>query len=440
MIPIVLNLKGFRFEPGERVGERFEIVAWDESDPAWPVRAIDRCDGDRPVRLAVQAIGPWSSVKDAPGSYRDADWPDACPPGLMPVMTFPRIRHGGGELAVTVTRDYPAALAIHGPPSAPTKTPSNGQSPSSAGEQAALFDASPSQLRQLACLVRLHEVTQALADLHMAGHAHAAIDAAAFRRDPKGRACLRPVPGWHLAQPSCGVEEEKACDLSRLQRIVVQAVSSRASGTSDSERPVSAMHSGELESAVRDAFRSVIYQRYRRTKDNPGIGSWRTALDTLIRRMEAAWLSGPARERRRTLIGQLLSGDHDIVLTGTDTSADPWCIELAETLRRRRVQTSDDYRQWRASCHELPLQACAEQLIELIGRGYALPEPPPIESMDGRLAGSAHHLREAAAGIRGRDWLRAHQALSAASSLDPANLSLAGLSTLAAYLNTHGKD
>lgn len=440
MVPTVLNLKGFRFEPGERVGERFEIIAWDESDPAWPVRAIDSCDADRPVRLAVQAIGPWTSLKDVPGSCRDAVWPDDCPPGLMPVMVFAKLRHGGGELAVTVTRDYPAALAIHGPPSAPTKTPSNGESPSSAGEQPALFDASSSQLRQLAWLVRLHEVTQALADLHMSGHAHTAIGVPAFRLDPNGRVCLRPVSRWHLAHPSSGVEEDKARDLGRLQRMVVQAFFSRESATSDNEWPASALHSGELEPAVRDAFRSVIHQRYRRTKDNPGIGSWRSALDTLIRRMEAAWLSGPARERRRTLIGQVLGGDHDIVLAGTDTSADPWCIELVETLRRRRVQTSDDYRQWRASCHELPLKACAEQLIELIGRGYALPEPPPIEALHRRLAGSTHHLHAAAAGINRRDWFIAHQALSAASSLDPANLTLAKLSTLAAYLNTHGKE
>ncbi|MFN3166998.1 MAG: hypothetical protein ACE37H_08035 [Phycisphaeraceae bacterium] len=437
MTPAVLNTAGFRFEPGEHIGDRFVVAAWDESDPVWPVRAVDALDSDRAVQLAVRALGPWSSIRDAPSSACESVWADTTPEQL-PMVTCPRLRHGGGVLELVVTPDLPPALSPL-PASSPEFRSVDLLGVDFDGDT--LTTAPATVLRTLASLDRLHHAAQTVEVLHASRLAHGALDATSFRRGPKGQTCLRPVPGWHQDAARKDPADEQDRDLLSLQHLVREVMSSDV-GVQGVEQVLEAVSPGDPHFRGRFLLliRGVIGQRENGAADNCGVGSWRNALNRVIGEIEAAWLTEAARGHRRQLISSLFVGDHDTVLANAQSSPDPWCIELARLLRQRQSLAANGYHQWRANARDLPLGTCAQQMIELVGRGYDLPESPPIDVLCRRLIGSTHQLREAAAGVRGRDWAHAHSALSAASSLDPVNTALVGLTTLTAHLYTQTKD
>lgn len=463
MTRIHLNTAAFRLEEGEYVARYFEIQSWDTTDFPWSARAINQRNGER-VQLAVQARGPWSSTQDNPSADLDWNWPESPIPSFLPIVIHKQVPHGGGVLDLAVTPDLPPAFspAEHPNPETSSNTASSGES----SEEPMFLPAPTWLLHRLGQLDRLYQVSPLVEALHEAGFAHGSLTRASFRVDPKGHPRLRPTlapgnaPGRFPGIPTIGSRsrrehgemsgwatssssldrDRQAQDLAAMRRlaneILVVGMEPLATETSICQwLPSDSQHNALLRGQVK-----VVTQPSQEVVTPQRVADWRASLDQMIRTIEAAWLSGTASQKRRLLLHQLLTGDMQGVLRDGDGSVDPWCIEFAAALRDRQHQTTEAYRQWQIDQRDLPLHTSTEQLLELMGRGYSLPEPPPLDAMQRRLTSIIQHLREAASVMSRRDWPRTHIALAAASSLDPANTTLAGLGAITAQLADQRKE
>lgn len=448
------NTAAFRLEVGECVAGCFEVQHWDATDHPWYARAIHQPTQER-VQLAVQVCGPWSSPPEGPLTDLDWNMPEPHTPGMLPVVIHTEVPHGGGLLDVAVTPDLPPAFppVEHPTSQAACNTPSANEH-----SEEPLFLTAPTRLlNRLSPLDRLYRFSTRVEKLHEAGLAHGALTRTSFRIDPNGHPHLRPSPGTPTPESGLGSPDRfperehtnisawsrshvsldpdrQAQDLAALQRLANEFLTL---GTDTFGIQATTCQWLPSDSQHRDLFRGlakVVSQSGEETPQPESVLHWRKSLDQLIRVIEAAWLSDSAFQNRQVILKQLLAGDTQNFLLQGDTSPDPWCIELAAALRQRQDQTTEAYHQWQSDHRDLPLHTSTEQLLELMQRGYRLPQSPPLDAIQRRLTSSIHHLREAASAMQRRDWPHTHLALAAASSLDPANTTLAGLGAITAQL------
>jgi hypothetical protein len=448
MTRVQFQTTAFRLEEGECVAGCFEIRHWDASDHPWFARAIHQPTQEC-VQLAVQVRGPWSSPQDKSSSDLDWSWPDSRIPGMLPIVIHTQVPHGGGILDIAITPDLPPAFSSAENPT--PRTASNTLSSDDNSEEPRFLTAPTWLPHGLNQLDRLYRFSLLIEEQHEVGFAHGALTRASFRVDPKGQPHLRPalgnfsgreggdILGWSINQLSLDPDKQTQ-DLAALWRLAGEILAIDTDSL-DAETlihqwlPPDCHHSDLFQGLVK-----IVSQPCEETPNSRTVLNWRASLDQLIQVIEAAWLTDTAYENRQVMLKRLLAGDTQAVLHQGDTSPDPWCIELATALRKRRDQTTEAYHQWQLDQRDLPVQTSTEQLLDLMQRGYSLPEPPPFDAMQRRLTGSIHHLREAASAMRRRDWPRTHFALSAASSLDPTNTTLAGLGAITAQLVNQRKE
>lgn len=408
------TIEGFELEPGEVIGSRFRVERANRLDTAWPVIAVDLEHDHLPVQLAVRPLGPLRKDESAVEGW-DEPWPESHPSCQLPMIHCPRLRHGGGVLAVCATVHL--APAITG--SCHTEADLELLGEPAVGDE--VVDAPSWVLEQLIHLRLLHKVSDTLERLHHSHQAHGDLTGMDFRRGPEGGVLLRPAPLWNRSVGP--VNRAMALDRAALQRMVCQAASNPGD-LYPHENVLGLVH--DEEGVIRARLRAVLQRKFR----SPGAGgdtaAWRLVLAQLTREIEAAVLTDTARSLRQAFVESLLLGQVEDALEMASASPDPWCHDLHHRLEDRRAQTHAEYEDWLSSASERPLLEGCEQLSKLMRRGFTLPAPP-VPELDQRLRTCSLHLRQAATAIQRRAWQQARHALSAATSLDPANPNLASL-------------
>lgn len=416
MMNTTTTIEGFELEPGEVIGSRFRVKQYNRLDAAWPVTAVDLHYDDLPVQLAIIAQGPlWPDSAEV--EDWDAPWPQPQPTPLLPMIHCPRLRHGGGVLAVCATVHLEPAAT--GPGHAQGDLEDLGEAPVCDE----VIDAPRLVSQQLARLRLLLALSSTLEQAHLSYKAHGDLTGMDFRRGPEGRVFLRPATPWNgCVGPA---HRAMAADRAALQRMVCEVTSkSGGSGTLEDALGLPRNEAG----LIRGRLRAVLQRQFRTAGTGGDTATWRLALAQLIHEIEAATLTNTARSLRQATVESLLLGRVEDALETASASPDPWCNDLHQRLEDRRGQTHAEYGDWLSSASERPLLEGCEQLAKLMGRGFTL-HSPPVSALDQRLKTCALHLRQAATAIQGRSWQQARHALSAATSLDPANSNLASLMT-----------
>lgn len=417
------TISGFQLEPGEVLGGRFRVEGWDPSDPVWPALAADLLDHRRPVQLAVRPVGPWM-IKTPTTRRWGEPWPVPHPACLLPRLDCPDLRHGGGILDVRATPHIPPLI---GPPEEHTA-----DSPEPHGPEpydSVVYDLDPATRKRLRLLRALHRVSATIETLHQSGGTHGSLGWSEFRSGDEGCVYLRPAPG-HAHGPnrrSTSTRHLQAADRQALQQMACELMPRESIGPTCSTPP---FVGSDTAAPIHTALRTVLRRRFRQPNTAEDTAAWRRAFDRLIRHLEAASLTTHARHTRHGIIDAMFRGDMEQAIRDAAASPDPWCREIDAILTRHRGTAQDGYRQWLDECRDLPLHTACERLLELMQRGFALPSPQSTDQLLRRLTGSIQHLSAAATAIRNRSWQHAHDALSAATALDPANPTLATLITL----------